>query len=147
MNKSSSVVPRLYLGFDPGTDKCGLAIVDDQRSIYWHQIIPTDQVLTQVAELCRKFHIDRLILGNQTSSKQWQQKLDTILPPSLTIVLVDERYSSLEARSRYWELYSPSFWQRLIPLGLRQPPRPVDDIVAIVLVERFLNWEADRLMA
>ncbi len=140
MSKSSSAaVPSLlYLGFDPGKDKCGLAIVDEQRSIYWHQVVSTLQVLATVQELCQQFAIHRVILGNQTGSKAWQQKLQTILPPSLAIILVDERYSSLEARSRYWELYPPHFWQKLIPLGLRQPPRPVDDIVAIVLVERFL---------
>ena len=118
-SSSAAVRPLLFLGFDPGKDKCGLAIVDEQRSIYWHQVVSTLQVLA-------------------TGSKAWQQKLQAILPPALAIILVDERYSSLEARSRYWELYPPHFWQKLIPLGLRQPPRPVDDIVAIVLVERFL---------
>ena len=141
MIKSSSAAAPLplYLGFDPGKDKCGLAIVDGKRSIIWHQVVFTPMVLTTVQELCQQFPIDSLILGNQTGSKAWRQKLQSILLPQITIVAVDERYSSLEARSRYWQLYPPSGWQTLIPLGLRHPPRPVDDIVAIILVERFLG--------
>ncbi|MGA1285815.1 MAG: resolvase, partial [Prochlorothrix sp.] len=31
---------------------------------------------------------------------------------------------------------------RLIPQGLRQPPRPIDDIVAILLIERYLKAQS-----
>jgi hypothetical protein len=36
-------------------------------------------------------------------------------------------------------MYPPAGLSRLIPQGMRVPPRPVDDIVAIVLIERYLN--------
>ncbi|TAG61687.1 MAG: resolvase, partial [Oscillatoriales cyanobacterium] len=55
------------------------------------------------------------------------------------IVQVDERFSSLEAKDRYWEMYPPTGLSRLIPQGMRTPPRPVDDIVAIVLIERYFD--------
>ncbi|HBB34174.1 MAG TPA: resolvase, partial [Cyanobacteria bacterium UBA9273] len=42
-------------------------------------------------------------------------------------------------RDRYWQMYPPKGLQRLIPKGMRQPPRPVDDIVAILLIERYLG--------
>jgi hypothetical protein len=58
-------------------------------------------------------------------------------------MVVDERYSSLEARNRYWQMYPPRGLTRLLPEGMRTPPRPVDDIVAIVLIERYL----ERLVA
>jgi RNase H-fold protein (predicted Holliday junction resolvase) len=150
---SSVVTPPLYLGFDPGKDKCGLALVDSQNTIHWHQVIPTEQVTATLKTICKitdqtggqsldetgeTISIDCIILGDQTQSKYWKNVLQTTLP-NLKIVTIDERYSSLEARSRYWEMYPPSLWQRLIPQGLRQPPRPVDDIVAIVLVERYLG--------
>ncbi len=134
---SSAVTPPLYLGFDPGKDKCGLALVDSQKNIHWHGVILTPQVSQTLTEIAETIGVDCVILGDQTQSKYWQKVLQTLLP-TLKIVTIDERYSSLEARSRYWQLYPPSLWQRLIPQGLRQPPRPVDDIVAIVLVERFL---------
>jgi len=111
--------------------------VDSQKIIHWHEVILTAKVTATLETIRQTIPIDCVILGDQTHSKYWQNILQTTLP-SLKIVTIDERYSSLEARSRYWELYPPSLWQRLIPQGLRQPPRPVDDIVAIVLVERFL---------
>jgi RNase H-fold protein (predicted Holliday junction resolvase) len=54
-------------------------------------------------------------------------------------MLVDERYTSLEARDRYWEMYPPKGLMRLIPQPLRKISRPIDDIVAILLIERYLN--------
>ncbi|HEY9806770.1 MAG TPA: hypothetical protein V6D04_09380, partial [Candidatus Obscuribacterales bacterium] len=65
------------------------------------------------------------------------------LPEPLRVVLVDERYSSLEARDRYWKMYPPKGLYRLIPQGMRTPPRSLDDIVAILLIERYL----ERLVA
>jgi len=50
--------------------------------------------------------------------------------------MVDERYSSLE---RAIAIGRPRGFFRLLPRGLRQPPRPVDDIVAILLIERYLE--------
>jgi len=82
-----------------------------------------------------------VIMGNQTTAKQWQQKLEQTLLGSKSpdIVMVDERYTSLEARDRYWEMYPPQGWQRLLPQAIRQPPRLIDDIVAILLIERYLT--------
>ncbi|MBC6417668.1 MAG: hypothetical protein GDA44_02175 [Prochloron sp. SP5CPC1] len=77
-------------------------------------------------------------MGDQTTAKSWQNKIESILSPSLPIVMVDERNSSLEARERYWQMYPPQGLIRLIPQGMRLPPRPVDDIVAILLIERYL---------
>jgi hypothetical protein len=28
---------------------------------------------------------------------------------------------------------------KLVPLGMRSPDRPIDDIVAIILIERYLS--------
>ncbi|MFN9955932.1 MAG: resolvase, partial [bacterium] len=40
---------------------------------------------------------------------------------------------------RYWQMFPPTGLTKLLPKGLRQPPRPIDDIVAILLIERYLN--------
>jgi RNase H-fold protein (predicted Holliday junction resolvase) len=95
--------------------------------------------ISTIQSLCEQFSIELLVLGDQTTSKSWKQKLMQSLSPAIKIVQVDERYSSLEARERYWQMYPPTGLSRLIPEGMRTPPRPVDDIVAIVLIERYLN--------
>jgi RNase H-fold protein (predicted Holliday junction resolvase) len=127
-----------YLGFDPGRDKCGMAVVENNRCLHYHEVILSDDVTEKLASLCQQFPIEQLIMGNQTTAKEWKIKLEKILPRPIPITMVDERNSSVEARDRYWQMYPPQGLTRLIPQGLRVPPRPIDDIVAILLIERYL---------
>ena len=129
----------MILGFDPGKDKCGIAVMGRERSVCYHQVVPSESAISTIQSLCEQFSIELLVLGDQTTSKSWKQKLMQSLSPALKIVQVDEWYSSLEARERYWQMYPPTGLDRLIPKGMRTPPRPVDDIVAIVLIERYFN--------
>jgi RNase H-fold protein (predicted Holliday junction resolvase) len=126
------------LGFDPGKDKCGVAVMDGGRGLLYHQVLLTAEVISQINNLVQQYQVDRIVVGDQTTAKQWQQQLISAFP-NLPITLVDERYSSLEARDRYWQMYPASFLTRLIPQGMRQPPRPIDDLVAIILIERYLE--------
>ncbi len=124
------------LGFDPGRDKCGLAVARG-NAILAHAVVPSDRALAQVQAWYQRYGLQRVIMGNQTTARHWQQQLQKHLPLEVTLQLVNERNSTLFARDRYWQLFPPRGWQRLIPQGLRLPPRPIDDIVAIVLLERY----------
>ena len=126
------------LGFDPGKDKCGVAVLDDSRALLYHQVLLTAEVILQINNLVKQYHVSQIVIGDQTTAKKWQQQL-AIAFPNLPISLVDERYSSLEARDRYWQMYPANFFTKLIPQGMRQPPRPIDDLVAIILIERYLE--------
>ena len=126
------------LGFDPGKDKCGVAVMGGDRTLLYHQVLLTIEVITKISELCQQYNVSRIVMGDQTTAKQWQQQL-TIAFPDLPIDPIDERYSSLEARDRYWQMYPANFITKLIPQGMRQPPRPIDDLVAIILIERYFK--------
>jgi RNase H-fold protein (predicted Holliday junction resolvase) len=126
------------LGFDPGKDKCGVAVMDGDRALRYHQVLLTAEVIAQIRNLCQQYNVSRIVMGDQTTAKQWQQQLTTVFP-DLPITLIDERYSSLEARDRYWQMYPANFLTKLIPQGMRQPPRSIDDLVAIILIERHFN--------
>lgn len=128
------------LGFDPGKDKCGVAVMDRDRHLIYHQVVLTEQTVDRISNLCQQYNVTQIVMGDQTTSKQWKQQL-TLAFPHLPISLIDERYSSLEARDRYWQMYPPTLLTRLIPQGLRQPPRSIDDLVAIILIERYLARE------
>jgi RNase H-fold protein (predicted Holliday junction resolvase) len=130
----------IILGFDPGKDKCGLAVVGENQQVYFHQVIPSEDALKVLQSLGEQFSVQLLVMGNQTTSKAWKAKIESSV--SLPIVLVDERNSSLEARDRYWEMYPPQGLQKLVPQGMRLPPRPIDDLVAILLVERYLRQKS-----
>ena len=47
--------------------------------------------------------------------------------------------TTLQARKRYWDIYPPKGLWKLVPLSLRVPPIPYDDVVAIILVEQYLE--------
>ncbi|MGF1459962.1 MAG: resolvase [Leptolyngbyaceae cyanobacterium] len=128
----------VILGFDPGRQKCGLAIMGLDRNLFYREVVVAASVLTTIEQLQQQFPISLMVMGDQTSAHDWKETL-TQLPRPVRVVLVDERYSSLEARDRYWQLYPPQGWQRLLPKGLRQPSVPIDDIVAMLLIERYLN--------
>lgn len=129
----------LILGFDPGRDKCGIAVMGTDRQLLYHQVVPSTDAIATLQHLCQQFAIKILVMGDQTTAKRWREQISRDLPTSVPIVFVDERYSSLEARDRYWQMYPPRGLQRLIPQGFREPPRPIDDIVAILLIERYLK--------
>ena len=129
----------VILGFDPGKDKCGVAVMGLNRQLQYHEVVSSDIVISTIEDLYKKYPISLLVMGNQTTSKRWKQQLQEKLSSTVNIILVDERYTSLEARDRYWLMYPPKGLTKLLPKGMRTPPRPIDDIVAILLIERYLN--------
>ena len=130
----------MILGFDPGRDKCGVAVMGLDRQVAYHRVVLAQEAIATLASLCSQFPIELIVMGDQTTSGSWKERIAATLS-GVKIVQVDERYSSLEARDRFWEMYPPQGFNRLIPQGMRTPPRPVDDIVAIVLIERYLSKE------
>ncbi|MDH6061832.1 pre-16S rRNA-processing nuclease YqgF [Chrysosporum bergii ANA360D] len=129
----------VILGFDPGKDKCGIAVMGLDRQLYYHQVVTAQKAIPTIETLRQQFPVSLLVMGNQTTAKQWKKQLAEVLVEQVNIILVDERYSTLEARDRYWQMYPPRGLTKLLPQGMRQPPRPIDDIVALLLIERYLN--------
>ncbi|MGK7908899.1 MAG: Holliday junction resolvase RuvX [Synechococcus sp.] len=137
--------PQRLVGFDPGRDKCGVAIATTDGKILHREILRSSDVESRLQELFDEFYFGSgqpidFVMGNQTTARQWQKRLLSAFP-SLTIHPIDERFSSQEARQRYWAIYPAKGLQRLIPLGMREPPRPIDDIVAQILIERYLQQQ------
>lgn len=134
---SSSPEIHNILGLDPGRDKCGVAVMIRQE-VVCHQIIDSCVAIATIRQLTETYAIELIVIGNGTTSQDWQTLIESELD-TVRVVAIDEKNSTLEARDRYWVIYPPSGLQRLIPQGLRVPPRPVDDIVAILLIERYLR--------
>jgi RNase H-fold protein (predicted Holliday junction resolvase) len=128
----------MLLGFDPGRDKCGLAVMALDRTLLFQTVAKSHEAIAQIRDLLRAYPIAILVMGDQTTAKEWKAELQKNFA-KLHIVSVDEKFSSQEARQRYWAMYPAQGLFGLIPLGLRSPPRPVDDIVAIILIERYLS--------
>ncbi|MDG2990332.1 pre-16S rRNA-processing nuclease YqgF [Candidatus Synechococcus calcipolaris G9] len=132
-----AVHPPCWLGFDPGRDKCGLALSTTMGQILKHEVVASSGAIARITAWQQDYSIEKIIIGNQTTAKTWKAQLEQELHPPIPVVAVDERNSTLEARDRYWQMFPPQGLQQLLPQGLRQPPRPIDDIVAILLIERY----------
>lgn len=127
------------IGLDPGYSKCGLACSDANRQYLDLCLICTPHACWRRLQ---DWWLERqpayLYLGDGTCSARWRLALLTWWPAQ-DLQLVSEFHTSLEARERYWQLHEPRGWQRLLPEGLREPPRPVDDLAALVILERGLG--------
>lgn len=135
---SQGLLGPAILGLDPGREKCGLAVVGIDRSLHYHEVVPVASVAATIQTLRDSYPVSNIVIGDQTASKYWKAQLES-LPNAPRVIPVDERYSSLEARDRYWQMYPPKGFSKLIPQSLRSIPRPIDDIVAILLIERYLK--------
>ena len=134
----------VFIGFDPGRDKCGVAVLTMTGQVMEHQVVAADEAIAHLAALQQRFDLQRLVVGDRTTSRAWQSKIQAELNPVPSICSVDEHRTTLMARDRYWEMYPAKGLTKLLPQGLREPPRPIDDIVAILLVERYLAQQQQQ---
>ncbi|MFN6134526.1 MAG: resolvase [Synechococcaceae cyanobacterium] len=128
-------------GLDPGRSKCGLVLSDpDQQRLVAAALLSPEQTLEQLHLWREGVGLRLVVIGAGTGSRAWQQRLRGVLP----VRTIDERGTTLAARQRFWQLFPPRGWRRLLPPGLRQPPRDWDDVVAQLLLERWLNRPLER---
>jgi len=129
---------------DPGHSKCGLVLSDRERGqVLEARVLEAEAVLPQLERWHSLEPLAGVVLGNGTSSALWQRRLRGLWP----VLLVEEAGTTLGARHRYWQLFPPGILQRLLPEGLRLPPRDWDDVVAQILLERHLGRPMHRLRA
>ena len=153
MAKYTETSLQFYLGVDPGRDKTGVALVEETGRILVVQVMRTrnfsDALLPFLYNTLQventwalRNKLKAVVLGNGTSSEEHEQWITKKLP-GFPLYLVDEKYSTEEAKTLYWKLFPPRGWRSLIPLGLQTPPEPLDGYAAVVQVRRFLEQEEE----
>ncbi|HHX38452.1 MAG TPA: pre-16S rRNA-processing nuclease YqgF [Armatimonadetes bacterium] len=137
---------RVILAVDPGSHKCGVAVVDSSRRVRMRGVVETERLGDRIRELLEAHAVTEIAVGDRTASRRVRAQLSA-LAGGRPVVPVDEHLSTLEARQRYFQENPPRGLRRLIPLGLQVPPCPIDDLVAVLLAERCLaagepaqNW-------
>jgi RNase H-fold protein (predicted Holliday junction resolvase) len=126
------------IGIDPGREKCGFAVLKLDGSILCRKVIETEKLTDKVQEFISKCEVEKIIMGNGTTSRTAAETIKKILPPKCELKLVDEYRTTDMARRRYFCENPPRGLKRFLPKGMLYPPEPVDDYVAVILVERYI---------
>ncbi len=127
------------LGIDPGTRKCGYAVVVSPGAEPLELgIVPTEEFAARVRDLVLRFAPRAIALGAGTNTAPVAAMLQGL---PLPVRAVDERETTLLARRRYFAANPPRGWRRLVPRGMLLPPRPIDDFAALLIAERFIDLE------
>lgn len=140
---STSETVDCVLAIDPGTAKCGLAIVRRSSgagtNILHHSVVSRDQLEPTIRELVSQYSPGVILMGNGTACRECEQTAERLGVGPMT--LVDEKFSTLLARKLYFQHNPPRGLRRLIPTSLQTPDRPYDDYVAIILARSFLSTQ------
>lgn len=129
------------LSIDPGREKCGVAVVDVRDGVLARGVIPTNVIATLVRDWARAHRAELIVMGNGTSSGEVRRTLEELGYP---LKVIPERHTTERARKRYFQEHPPRGLWKLIPLGLRTPPMPVDDYAAILIAEDYLARTAQK---
>jgi RNase H-fold protein (predicted Holliday junction resolvase) len=128
----------IVIAIDPGTKKCGYAVVDSNLSVLQREVISTEKIAKNIEDSLNIYKINKIILGNGTNYKNIEKRLKNQFP-QLKIILIEEKFSTLEARKKYFKAHPPRGISKLIPLSLRVPPCHYDDFVAVILAEKYFK--------
>jgi len=105
----------IIIAIDPGTKKCGYAVVDFNLSILQREVISTDETTKAIEGSLNIYKIDKIVLGNGTNYKSIEEKLKNLFPQL-----------------------------KIIPLSLRVPPGHYDDFAAVFLAEKYFRNKISR---
>lgn len=126
------------LAIDPGKFHTGIAVLLQDGSVLERKVAATVSAGDSITELYFKYKASAIILGNGGPGKFFEKKLASQDLTS-TIIFVNEKGSTLEARGLYWKENKPKGLMRFLPVSLRTPPVPYDDYAAVVIGKRYLS--------
>jgi RNase H-fold protein (predicted Holliday junction resolvase) len=125
------------LGLDPGTRKCGYAVVAAvEAPPLALGIVPLETLADRLREVLAATPAALAAVGRGTNAAV---VADVVRALGLRVELVDERETSLLARARFFRDHPPRGWRRIVPRGMLLPDRPIDDYAALLIAERFLT--------
>ena len=127
-----------YISIDPGNQKCGLLLADTQSGKVIEAGVASLNKFSDIVSFWNEdYNITKIIIGDGTNCNYIQNELERI--KSFDLNFVNEKGSTLRARFRYWEIWPPNYFIRWLPKEILFPPANLDAIVALILLEDFLN--------
>ena len=128
----------MIIAIDPGKNKCGLAVLDENGSILGMNVLSRQETAAALPTYLAKYAAPTVVVGRSPFGKELEREI-LRLDLRINVIFISEKYSTVEARKRYWRENRPQGLWRFIPTSLRVPPVPVDDYAAVILGERYLK--------
>lgn len=133
----------MILAVDPGKDKTGCAVVEEDGGLVEKKVIPTTQYEKEIAALLSEYPVRAFIMGNGTRHRELEDRTNRLLQimeRPFRVVLVDEKYTTEMGEAWYWKDHPARGLARLIPKGMRTVPVPIDDYVAWIIGNIYLGY-------
>ena len=129
---------KLYLGIDPGKDKCGFALLKKNQTPVFLEIVGTKEFDKFLKELYDEYRFDLIILGTGTYSQKIEDRIRKInLAP---VVLIDEENTTIQAEKRYREDHPLKGYKKILSkFADWRPAEDVDDYAAFIIAKKFLE--------
>lgn len=124
------------LAIDPGTSKCGIAIVESDGTPVEVQVIPAEQITEYCTMWQQKYTPAAVVMGNGTGHKALKTIVQIVFP---NYVMVNERSSSELAKAIYYKYHPPRGCLCLLPISWLCPKAPIDGYAAVVIAHRWLG--------
>jgi hypothetical protein len=128
----------IFLGIDPGREKCGLALVTVNLDVLGLEVCPTDRLIERVSGLLQSNPDASILLGDGTGHRELKPALTEAFP-DVPLLVVSERGTTEEARILYFSDHPPRGLMRLVPRGLLTPGKLLDAYAAKAIVFRHIK--------
>lgn len=132
----------MILAIDPGSEKTGTAVVNEDGSLVYKKIVPTPELADYLTALYQQYPFSEVVMGDGTNHKKLQPLVEDWIrreKQPLTFSLTDEKFTTVEGRKLYFKCTPRKGWRRFVPLKFQYPPVPVDDYVAWIIGRRYLQ--------
>lgn len=127
---------KVILSIDPGTEKCGIALLDRKGGVIHQAILPIDELEPSINKISKMYSPLKVIIGNSTGRKRVVQIMKKM---KIDYETIEERQSTLEARKLYFKINPPRGLKKLLPKGFLVPSVAIDDWSAVIIGQRYLS--------
>lgn len=132
----------MIAAIDPGSEKTGLAVLKEDGVLLIKTIIRTSALETEITDMLDHYDIKTIVMGNGTHHEELRRRTEKVAEAAgytITVQLVNEKYTTEMGEKKYWEEHPPRGLARLIPVTFRTVPEPVDDYVAWIIGDIYLG--------
>ena len=137
----------MIAAIDPGSEKTGLAVLKEDGVLLIKTIIRTSALETEITDMLDHYDIKTIVMGNGTHHEELRRRTEKAAEAAgytITVQLVNEKYTTEMGEKKYWEEHPPRGLARLIPVTFRTVPEPVDDYVAWIIGDIYLGAHQSR---